>query len=181
MTLPDLVADLAAILDRDLRALRRELEAYPDERLIWREVPGLPNSAGTLALHLAGNLQHYNGAGWGGTGYVRNRDAEFARRDVPRAELVAEIERARMAVAAGLERVDVEALAQEYPEAIAEMRVRTGEYLVHLCTHFTYHLGQLDAHRRVVTGDSRGVGALKPMELRGARRESPLNEVRESP
>jgi hypothetical protein len=169
MTRTGLAAYVAAILDRDLRALRRELEAYPDERLIWGQVPGLPNSAGTLALHLAGNLQHYIGARWGGTGYVRNREAEFARRDVPRAELVAEIERARTAVAAGLERVDREALEQEYPETIAELRVRTAEYLVHLCTHFTYHLGQLDAHRRMVTGDSRGVGAVRPAELGSAR------------
>jgi uncharacterized damage-inducible protein DinB len=173
MTSTDLAADLAAILDRDLRALRRELEAYPDERLIWEQVRGMPNSAGTLALHLAGNLQHYIGARLGGTGYVRDRDAEFARRDVPRAELVAEIERARKAVTAGLERVDAEAMGQDYPEAIGEARVRTAEYLVHLCTHFTYHLGQLDAHRRVVTGDSRGIGALRPTELGSARAPGP--------
>jgi hypothetical protein len=97
-----LAAGVAAILDRDLRTLRRELEAYPDERQIWQAVPGLPNSAGTLALHLAGNLQHYIGARLGGAGYVRNRDAEFSRRDVPRAELLAEIERARTAIAAAL-------------------------------------------------------------------------------
>jgi hypothetical protein len=169
MPRPDLAADVAAILDRDLRALRRELEAYPDERLIWKQVPGLPNSAGTLALHLAGNLQHYIGAQWAGTGYVRDRDAEFARRDVPRAELVAEIEGARKAVAAGLERIDGQELEREYPMAIVGARVRTAEYLVHLCTHFTYHLGQLDAHRRIVTGDSRGVGALNPGELGSAR------------
>lgn len=164
-------SDLAAILDRDLRTLRRELEAYPDERQLWRKAPGVPNSAGTLALHLTGNLQHYIGARFGGTGYMRNRDAEFARRDVSRAELVAEIERARAAVKAGLERIDPEALDQDYPEAITQRRVRTGDYLVHLCTHFAYHLGQLDTHRRVVTGDSAGVGAVKPSELGSARPE----------
>src|SRR5580765_5022346 len=105
-----LSADLAAMLDRDLRALRRELEAYPDERQVWQEVPGLPNTAGTLALHLAGNLQHYIGARWAGTGYVRDRDAEFARRRVPRAELVAEIERTRTVISTGLERVTPEEL-----------------------------------------------------------------------
>src|SRR4051794_27548640 len=105
-----LAAGVAAILDRDLRTLRRELEAYPEERLIWQEVPGLPNTAGTLALHLTGNLQHYIGARWGETGYVRNRDAEFSRRGVPRTELLAEVERARAAVAAALPRVSAEAL-----------------------------------------------------------------------
>jgi hypothetical protein len=165
----DLAADVAAILDRDLRTLRRELEAYADEQMIWQEVPGLPNTAGTLALHLAGNIQHYIGARWGGTGYVRNRDAEFARRGVPRAELVAEIERTRQAVAASLARVPPGALEADYPEVIGELRIRTGEYLVHLCVHFAYHLGQLDAHRRAVTGLEDGVGAVRPRELRSAR------------
>jgi uncharacterized damage-inducible protein DinB len=165
----DLAASVAGILDRDLGALRRELEAYPDERQIWQEVPGLPNTAGTLALHLAGNLQHYLGARWAGTGYVRDRDAEFARRGVSRAELVAEVELARAAVASALARVPADAMAEDYPELIAQARIRTGDYLLHLCTHFTYHLGQLDAHRRIVTGHAAGVGALKPTELASAR------------
>jgi hypothetical protein len=166
-----LAADLAALLDRDLRTLRRELEAYPDERQIWQRVPGLANSAGTLALHLAGNLQHYVGARLGGTGYVRDRDAEFARRDVPRAELIAGIERARAAVAAGLGAVGVEDLAAEYPELVAGCRIRTGDFLVHTAVHLAYHLGQVDSHRRMVTGNGEGVGAVKPGELGSARPE----------
>ena len=57
-----LASHVATILDRDLRGVRRELEAYPDERQIWQVVPGLPNTAGTLALHIAGNLQQFIGA-----------------------------------------------------------------------------------------------------------------------
>jgi hypothetical protein len=166
-----LAADLAAMLDRDLRTLRREIEAYPDERQIWQPVPGLANTAGTLALHLAGNLQHYVGARWGGTGYVRNRDAEFGRREVPRAELITEIERARASVAAGLGAVRPEELDAEFPELIGGCRVRTGDFLVHTAVHFAYHLGQVDSHRRVVTGNGEGVGAVRPAELGSARKE----------
>ena len=129
------------------------------------EVPGLPNTAGTLALHLAGNLQHYIGARWAGTGYVRDRDAEFARRGVSRAEMVTEVERTRTVISSGLARVTPEELREDYPEPIAESHVRTEEYLVHLCTHVAYHLGQLDSHRRIVTGNASGVGALRPAEL----------------
>jgi uncharacterized damage-inducible protein DinB len=164
-------AELAAMLDRDLRTLRRELEAYPDERQIWHAVPGLANTAGTLALHLAGNLQHYVGARLGGTGYVRNRDAEFGRRDVPRAELIAEIERARVAVAAGLGAVRQQELDAEFPELIGGCRVRTGDFLMHTAVHFAYHLGQVDSHRRVVTGNADGVGAVRPAELGSARKD----------
>lgn len=164
-------ADLAAILDRDLRTLRRELEAYPDERQIWHVVPGLANTAGTLALHLAGSLQHYLGARLGRTGYVRNRDAEFGRRDVPRAELIAEIERARTAVAAGLGALRPQELDAEFPELIGGCRVRTGDFLMHTAVHFAYHLGQVDSHRRVVTGNADGVGAVRPAELGSARKD----------
>jgi hypothetical protein len=43
--------------------------------------------------------------------------------------------------------------------------MRTDDYLVHLATHLAYHLGQLDYHRRVVTGDPRSIGAVAPAEL----------------
>src|SRR3989442_8123876 len=79
---------IAAILRRDLGALRREIEAYADERDIWRVAPGISNCAGTLALHLGGNIQFFVGAVLAGAGYVRDRDAEVARRGVPRAGLL---------------------------------------------------------------------------------------------
>jgi DinB superfamily len=160
---------IAAILDRDLQALQREIEAYPDARLLWQTVPGITNTAGTLVLHLTGNLQHYIGARLGGTGYVRDRAAEFARRDVPRAELQGEIDAARSAVSKGLADLSDAQLAADYPETIVGVRVATGEYLVHLTTHFAYHLGQLDYHRRVVTGNESGVGAMRPAELSSVR------------
>jgi hypothetical protein len=162
-----LLAHVAAILDRDLRTLRREVEAYADERDLWRVPPGLPNSGGTLALHLAGNIQHYLGARLAGSGYVRDRPAEFALRGVPRAELLARIEAAREAVrAAAAARVE---LSADFPEVISDAHITTGDYLVHLCTHFAFHLGQLDYHRRAVTGDAAGVGAMRPAELGSAR------------
>jgi uncharacterized damage-inducible protein DinB len=164
-----LLSYAAAILDRDLRALRREVEAYPDERDLWTTVPGLPNVGGTLALHLAGNIQHYIGAMLGRTGYVRNRPAEFARRDVPRSELIRDIEAARAAVKTTLEVGQGSDTDADYPELIAGKKVSTGEYLIHLATHFAYHLGQLDSHRRVVTGEPRGVDAVRPTELSSAR------------
>src|SRR5215213_621828 len=162
-----LLSYAAAILDRDLRTLHREIEAYPAEGDLWTEVSGLPNVGGTLALHLAGNIQYYVGALLGHTGYVRDRAAEFARRHVPRTELVQEIEAARDAVGRALSAAsDTES---DFPELIAGKRVTTGEYLMHLTTHFAYHLGQLDYHRRVVTGQQDGVGAVRPAELSSAR------------
>jgi uncharacterized damage-inducible protein DinB len=160
---------LGSIVDRDLDALRREVEAYADEAELWRTVPGITNPGGTLVLHLAGNLQHYFGARLGRTGYIRNRPAEFSRRDIPRTELLQEIEAARSAVTAGLAELSAAELTGEYPETIAGARLTTGEYLMHLTTHFAYHLGQVDYHRRAVTGNQTVVGAMRPVDLSSAR------------
>jgi uncharacterized damage-inducible protein DinB len=164
-----LVRSVAAILDRDLRTLRREVEAYPEDAQLWQVVPGTPNAGGTLVLHLAGNLRHFIGNRLGGSGYVRDRAAEFSRRGVSRAELLDEIEAARAELARAFAALTDRNLPAEYPEVITERRVATDEYLLHLLTHFGYHLGQLDTHRRLVTGNPAGVGAVRPAELSSAR------------
>jgi hypothetical protein len=170
MNLAELVKEaIGSILDRDLGALRREVEAYAVEADLWRTVPGITNPAGNLVLHLAGNLQHFFGACLGHTGYVRDRAAEFSRRSVARADLLREIEAARAAVSAGLANLTSTQLTAEFPEAVADARLRSGEYLVHLVTHCAYHLGQIDYHRRVVTGSDTTIGAMRPGELSSAR------------
>jgi uncharacterized damage-inducible protein DinB len=170
MNLADVVKDaVGSILDRDLRALRREVEAYADEADLWRPVAGTTNSAGTLVLHLAGNLQHFFGACLGHTGYVRDRAAEFSRRNVARGDLLSEIEAARSAVNAGLANLTSGQLTAEFPETVADASLTTGEYLIHLVTHCAYHLGQIDYHRRVVTRSETTVGAMRPGELSSAR------------
>lgn len=160
----------AGVIVRDLRGVRRELEAYPSDSDVWRVAPGIANSAGTLALHLAGNVQHFFGAVMGGTGYKRDRDAEFSRRDVPRAELVAQVEAAIAVVDRGLAQVSEAVLAAEFPERIAGHAVTSGEWLVHLVAHLGYHLGQIDYHRRLVTGQGETVGTMGLAELRTARK-----------
>ena len=156
---------MASIISRELKTLERELNAYPSEAQIWELPAGLPNSAGTLALHAAGNLLHFVGAVLGGSLYVRDREAEFSRRGVPRAELIEDLQRAERAVRETLTSMDPARFAQEYPLPVANRRVITGEFITHLATHLAYHAGQLDFHRRMVTGDAAGVGAVSPTEL----------------
>jgi uncharacterized damage-inducible protein DinB len=158
-------AAFQTLLLRELRAVRRELEAYPDDASVWRTVPGLPNTGGTLALHLAGNLQHFFGAVLGRDGYTRDRDSEFSRRNVSRTELLAAIDAAIASVDGTLQRLTDDALTATYPEPIANRKVSTAVFLVHLTSHLAYHLGQIDYHRRAVTGDSRAVDAVSVREL----------------
>jgi hypothetical protein len=157
-----------AMLVRDLAAFEREIAAYPDDASLWAAPPGT-NAAGTLALHVVGNLRHFVGALLGGTAYVRDRDAEFSRRGVPRAELLAELAEARRDVEACLGRLPALALDAELPLPIGGRRVHVDDFLVHLATHLAYHLGQVDYHRRLTTSSSGSIGALSITERACAR------------
>lgn len=167
--MPRLPETLEQFLLRELQTLRREVEAYPDEESIWTLPPGAPNSGGTLVLHLAGNIQHYIGALLGDTGYVRDRDAEFSARGLNRARLLAEITAAESAVRSTLPRVTDDQLGEPFPEPLRGHTIETGEFLIQVAVHLGYHLGQLSYHRRLVTGDARGVDALAPHRLSTAR------------
>lgn len=156
---------LQTLLTRELRAFRRELEGYPDDASVWRQVPGIPNTGGTLALHVAGNIQHFFGGILGRDGYKRDRDSEFARRDVPRKELLSGIDSAIASVERTMPKLSDAVLNAPYPEPIAKRTVPTAVFVVHLVSHLAYHLGQLDYHRRVVSGDPKGVDAVSVREL----------------
>ena len=80
--------ELVEIFIRDLDKLEQEINAYSDESRLWVIKSEIKNSAGNLCLHLTGNLQHFIGAVLGKTGYVRNRDAEFSDKNIPRSRLV---------------------------------------------------------------------------------------------
>ena len=156
---------IAAIISRELKTIERELNAYQNDEQVWALPAGLPNSGGTLALHAAGNLRHFIGTVLGGGTYVRDRDAEFSRRGVSRAELIEGLKEAEKAVRDTLTSIDPSRFSEPYPLPVLNRRVNTGEYLTHLATHLAYHVGQLDFHRRVVTGDVAGVGAVSPLDL----------------
>jgi len=160
---------IGGVLTRDLRALQREIEAYGNEKDLWTMPPGVTNSAGNLAMHLAGNLRLFIGAKLGTTGYVRDRDAEFNRRDVPRAELLQQVSDALAEIEQTMPTVTDAALAAPFPMPIGGVTVTTGDFLVHLAAHLTYHLGQIDYHRRIVTGEAGAIKAVLPTELSSAR------------
>ncbi|MCA9762082.1 MAG: DUF664 domain-containing protein [Gemmatimonadetes bacterium] len=160
-------ADVRSTMVRDLEGFVAELHAYPDEASVWALPPGFLNSGGTLALHAAGNIRHFVGAVLGETGYVRDRDHEFAARGVPRAELVAELEAARADVDGILRVLDPERAYETFPVRIGGEQLGTSRVLVHLATHLAWHLGQVDYHRRAVCAVATSVGAVGLKALQG--------------
>lgn len=160
---------LRALYTRELATLRREIEAYPTDASLWTLPAGLPNSGGTLTLHVCGNLQHFIGGVLGGSGYVRDRPAEFSRRNVPRSEMVREIDTTLEAVHRGLSALTPERLDDAYPEVMAGHRYQIGDFLTHLAVHLGFHLGQVDYHRRAVSGNASSARPMTMTELWSAR------------
>jgi hypothetical protein len=160
-----LAADLLLLFRRDLRGFIREVEAFPDDVALWRTVPGIRNSAGNLALHVAGNLRLLVGGVLGGTGYQRDREGELSRREGSRAEVVTVLEGALRDVEIGLGAVTEASLAAPFPMAVGGLQPPTGRFLVHLASHLAFHLGQAGYLRRTLTGDETSMGAMAIKDL----------------
>jgi hypothetical protein len=162
------IAWIRLLLIRELTSFSQELELFGDESLIWSVVPGITNSAGTLALHVCGNLQHFVGAVLGGTGYVRDRDLEFSARGVSRDVLSAELRKTIQVVDTVLPRLSEQVMSTDFPAVPGGTRVPTGLFLLHLAAHLAHHLGQAGYLRRILSGENRSSGAIAIKALSGA-------------
>lgn len=145
-----LTETLAAVFKRDLSKLYSEIEQYKSEERLWATEKSIANSAGNLCLHLVGNLKTYIGAGLGGFAYTRNRELEFSLKDLPKAELLAMVAETENIVDETLRTLPVTALQQEYPLLVFAEKTSTEFFLVHLAAHLSYHLGQINYHRRLL-------------------------------
>ena len=104
---------LQKLFARDIDLLYKEIDAYARETSLWVSQGEIKNSAGNLCLHLCGNLQHFVGTVLGKTPYVRNRDAEFNDKNIPKADLLREITATKLAVGNTLQVLDASALSKE--------------------------------------------------------------------
>jgi len=141
----------AELFERDLLKLRDEIKHFKDEDNIWRKEDGISNTAGTLVLHLVGNLSYTIGALIGNTGYVRDRVKEFTTTDVPAKKLIADIESLVEIIKNSLAGITQQKLDEQYPlESFGTHS--TSYYLLHFYGHLNYHLGQINYLRRVLEG-----------------------------
>lgn len=145
-----LLSTLQEIFFRDINRLKSEMELYQNEADIWRIEKHISNSAGNLCLHLIGNLNAFIGAALGNTNYVRNRALEFSEKGVPRTELLNKIDETILVVNQSLQQLSEDDLKKDFPVLVFEEKTTTEFFLVHLATHLTYHLGQINYHRRLL-------------------------------
>lgn len=145
-----LTTTLITLFKRDLNKLKAELELYKDESNLWLTPKDISNSTGTLALHIVGNLSHFVGAILGNTGYIRKRDLEFSLRGVLRNEIISQIDGVIEVVENTLNNLTQDDLDKQYPLQPFKFEMTTEYFLVHLVMHLSYHLGQVNYHRRLL-------------------------------
>jgi len=142
--------ELISFFERDLNRLIVEIESYKNEANIWRIEKQVSNSAGNLALHLIGNLNALIGKEIGNTNYVRNRELEFSQKNISRTHLIEAIRETIKMVSDSLVTLTEEDLKKDYPILKFSEITSTSYLLVHLTTHLSYHLGQINYHRRLL-------------------------------
>lgn len=136
---------LGELSDRQLRmypqSVRECLDQLTDDQIWWRPNAS-SNSIGNLVLHLSGNLNHYLGRGVVGTGYRRDRPAEFSEEGpLPREELVRRFEDA-IAVARRTFEAATPARLLETADLGPES-APVASVLARVSIHFSAHVGQI--------------------------------------
>lgn len=147
----NLTLGLQAALAGELELMRNELRELVEplsEEEFWRKPTDPGNSAGHLVLHLAGNLNHFAGAQLGGTGYIRDREREFADPNPPsKGEALARLDDAVAMFRRVVEGLSAEQFLAPHPAT------RFGSVviaMVHLVAHFALHRGQISYITRLV-------------------------------
>lgn len=124
-----------------LPKIERCLELLTDDQIWWRANPQ-SNSIGNLLLHLSGNVRQWIVCGVGGNTDARDRDAEFAQREVlPRAELLGRLKQTLSEADAALARFDSDKLLEQ--KQIQGCEVSALEAILHVVEHFSMHTGQI--------------------------------------
>lgn len=145
-----IIDTLQQLYKKDLTRLKTEITSYTKEENLWIVDGAITNSGGNLCLHLLGNLNAFIGAHIGNTGYVRDREFEFGGKDVSKASLASQIDDTIIVVQKALALVDQNLLASEYPIDVFKEPMTYEFFLIHLSSHLSYHLGQINYHRRLL-------------------------------
>ena len=141
---------LISLYEKELDKLAEEINAYTSDEQLWKISGDILNSGGNLCLHITGSLQHFIGATLGDSGYIRNREAEFKLKNIPRQKLLEEIENSKRVVIDTLEQVSKKELDSEFPIRVLDEPATTEYMLVFFLRHVGYHIGQINYHRRLV-------------------------------
>jgi uncharacterized damage-inducible protein DinB len=147
----ELSAAFSDYLEKVAAKLYKWVEPLSDEQF-WRNPFGYGNSIGHLVLHLTGNLNYYIGARIAGSGYVRDRDREFAEADCPSKKDA--LDRFDGAIALAVEAISKQSADDWTAPYSAERSTATNRLRIVLdcVAHADHHVGQIINLSREVMG-----------------------------
>jgi uncharacterized damage-inducible protein DinB len=132
-----------------LPKIERSVTLLTDEQIWWRPNPA-SNSIGNLLLHLSGNVRQWIVVGLGGALDSRDRDAEFAQREVvPRDELLTRLRDTLREADQTLANFDPERLLDQFRIQGTETSALAA--VMHVVEHFSMHTGQIIMLAKVFT------------------------------
>jgi hypothetical protein len=125
------------------RRVRTLAEGLSEEQF-WRKPYPYGNSFGNLVLHLTGNLNYYIGAQIANTGYVRERELEFAGNQTRlKGEVLRYLDEAVRTVVESIRAQTQESWEDDYTAVgVDDVTNRIGIFL-RCATHFHHHIGQM--------------------------------------
>ncbi len=144
-----MVKDFENALVYKLTELQEEVKAFASDELFRSAPDGVSNSAEVLCKHIIGNLNWFIGAQLGGTGYERNREAEFQSSDLTRETIYDSLADTKDMVKKVLGDLWNEDLHKMYPIPFKDREVTVHFMLLILTTHLDYHRGQINYDRRM--------------------------------
>lgn len=144
-------AESNKLLEQSLVKIRNCLDQLTDDQIWWRPEEPL-NSIGNLMMHLAGNLRQWTVVGVGGLPDDRDRDSEFAQRDlISKGELFERlsgtVDQAKQMIAA----LGDQQLTES--RTIQEFEVTVLGAVCHTTSHFVGHTHQIIYITRLILGD----------------------------
>ena len=146
-----MISTITSLFERDLNKLEEEINLYKNEEDLWKIKEGISNSGGNLALHLVGSLNHFIGATLGSTGYIRERDKEFSIKNIPRLQIVQDIKNTIEVINNTLFHLTDEDLKKDFPVPVGNKTSSMSYTLLFFVSHLSYHLGQVNYHRRLIS------------------------------
>jgi len=132
-----------------LPKIERCVALLSDDQIWWRPNEE-SNSIGNLLLHLSGNARQWIVSGLGPATDGRDRDSEFARREIiARDDLLAVLRQTLSEVDATLASFDADSLLER--KRIQGLEVTALEAILHVVEHFSMHTGQIILLTKMMT------------------------------
>jgi len=144
------ISEIAGLYERDIRKLIEEINLFKKEENLWKTLGSIKNSSGNLALHIIGGLNFLIGATLSHTGYVRNRDLEFANKGIERKIIVGQLEEIIPMINKTVNQLTPEQMGSLYPRFFDKEGATNSYVLTQLLLHLNYHLGQVNYLRRAL-------------------------------